>query len=142
MNRGGYYAVLDHQPSLTAEQRALFDRLVPIDDAAPFFPAPFAAAATDVRRSPVAGASRAFDSMLALGALVKVGDDLYRGSQISQIRARLEAFLSERNRMTPAEFRDLLGTSRKYAVPLLEWLDVRGVTIRDGDYRTLRKARG
>jgi selenocysteine-specific elongation factor len=41
--------------------------------------------------------------------------------------------------MTAADFRDLLGTSRKYAVPLLEWLDGRGVTIRSGDYRTLRK---
>jgi selenocysteine-specific elongation factor len=41
--------------------------------------------------------------------------------------------------MTAADFRDLLGTSRKYAVPLLEWLDARGVTIRIDDYRTLRK---
>jgi selenocysteine-specific elongation factor len=41
--------------------------------------------------------------------------------------------------MTAAEFRDILGTSRKYAVPLLEWLDVHGVTIRNGDFRTLRK---
>ena len=43
--------------------------------------------------------------------------------------------------MTAAEFRDMLGTSRKYAVPLLEWLDAHGVTIRNGDYRTLRKRR-
>ncbi len=43
--------------------------------------------------------------------------------------------------MTAAEFRDLIGTSRKYAVPLLEWLDARGVTLRNGDYRTLRKRR-
>ena len=41
--------------------------------------------------------------------------------------------------MTASEFRDLLGTSRKYAVPLLEWLDAHGVTIRNGDYRMLRK---
>jgi selenocysteine-specific elongation factor len=41
--------------------------------------------------------------------------------------------------MTAAGFRDLIGTSRKYAVPLLEWFDAHGVTIRSGDYRTLRK---
>jgi selenocysteine-specific elongation factor len=70
---------------------------------------------------------------------VRVGDDLYRGSQIDEIRARVEALFRERERMTAADFRDVLGTSRKYAVPLLEWLDARAVTIRNGDYRTLRK---
>ena len=37
-----------------------------------------------------------------------------------------------------ARFRDLIGTSRKYAVPLLEWFDAAGITIRNGDVRTLR----
>ena len=77
--------------------------------------------------------------LLARGALVKVGEDLYRGSQIGSVRERVEAHLNENGRMTAADFRDLLGTSRKYAVPLLEWLDARGVTIRIDDYRTLRK---
>ena len=70
---------------------------------------------------------------------MKVGDDLYRGSQIADIRTRVETLLGERERMTAAEFRDLLGTSRKYAVPMLEWLDGHGVTIRSGDFRTLRR---
>ncbi len=37
-----------------------------------------------------------------------------------------------------AAFRDAVGTSRKYAVPLMEWFDATGITIRDGDRRTLR----
>jgi selenocysteine-specific elongation factor len=32
----------------------------------------------------------------------------------------------------------LVGTSRKYAVPLLEWFDAAGVTLRSGDLRVLR----
>ncbi len=39
---------------------------------------------------------------------------------------------------TVAEFRDRLEISRKYAVPLLEWLDRRGVTRREGDRRVVR----
>ena len=70
---------------------------------------------------------------------MKVGDDLYRGTQIDQIRARLESHFRQNELMTAAQFRDLLGTSRKYAVPLLEWMDSQGVTIRDGDFRKLRK---
>jgi selenocysteine-specific elongation factor len=37
--------------------------------------------------------------------------------------------------ITVSAFREALGTSRKYAVPLLEWFDHRGVTRRDGDLR-------
>jgi selenocysteine-specific elongation factor len=37
--------------------------------------------------------------------------------------------------ITVSAFRERLGTSRKYAVPLLEWLDRRGVTRREGDLR-------
>jgi selenocysteine-specific elongation factor len=44
--------------------------------------------------------------------------------------------------MTMAEFRDLLGTSRKFAVPLLEWFDGRGITVRSGDFRMLRMRKG
>jgi len=140
VNRGGYYAALGYRPALTAEQRAFFDNLVAVDEVRAFLPTPFASAAAAVKLARLAGCSKAFDTMLAQGNLVKVGDDLYRGSQIAGIRARVEAHLNENGRMTAAEFRDLIGTSRKYAVPLLEWLDARGVTIRSGDYRTLRRA--
>ena len=40
---------------------------------------------------------------------------------------------------TVAEIRDLLGTTRKYAVPLCEYLDRVGVTRREGDLRYLAK---
>jgi selenocysteine-specific elongation factor len=139
VNRGGYYAAIDHEPSFTAEQRAFFNHLVPVDETHPFLPIPFASAAGAVKLARLVGLPRAFDTMLARGALVKIGDDLYRGSQIAQIRTQVESLLHQRQRMTAAEFRDLLGTSRKYAVPLLEWLDAHAVTIRNGDYRTLRK---
>ena len=89
--------------------------------------------------SRVPGIAKAFDTLLSQGAFVKVGDDLYRGSQIALIHERIASHFCENARMTAAEFRDMLGTSRKYAVPLLEWMDSHGVTIRDGDYRKLRK---
>jgi selenocysteine-specific elongation factor len=138
-NRGGYYATLDHQARLTQEQQAFFDEAMPADRSQPFLPValePFLAA---LRSSGVAGAHKAYDTLLARGAIVKVADALYRGSQIAQIRARVESHFGTHESMTAAEFRDLLGTSRKYAVPLLEWLDARGITVRSGDLRMLRK---
>ena len=42
--------------------------------------------------------------------------------------------------MSAAEVRDLLGTTRKYAVPILEALDREGLTRRVGDMRVLADA--
>lgn len=42
-------------------------------------------------------------------------------------------------RATASEIRELLGTTRRVLIPLLERLDREGVTLRDGDYRTLKK---
>ncbi len=137
--RSGFYAALDFSPSLTEEQQSFFEQLVPVDERQPFIPIPFDDAVRTAKSADLPGANIAFETLLARGVFVKVGDSLYRGSQIAKIRGRLEEFFRRHDRMTAAEFRDLLGTSRKYAVPLLEWLDVRGITLRSGDQRTLRK---
>ena len=140
--RSGYYSLTHFQPRLTSEQRAFFDSVMPIDSAAPLLPAEFAVVAAEVKGSAIAGVARAFDTLLVRGTLVKVGESLYRGSQIEEIHDRIERYVGERGRMTMAEFRDLLQTSRKYAVPLLEWFDGHGITVRNGDYRMLRGRRG
>ena len=40
--------------------------------------------------------------------------------------------------MNAAAFRDLIGSSRKYTIPLLEYFDRVGLTIRIGDMRKLK----
>ena len=40
--------------------------------------------------------------------------------------------------IVPAAVRDRLGISRKYLIPLLEWADGRGITVREGEGRRLR----
>jgi selenocysteine-specific elongation factor len=137
-HRTGYYALPEHTPKLTGEQQAFFEAHVPVDPASPFTPTPLANVVAAVKQSRIAGISKAFDTLLARGALVKVGDELYRGTQIAQVHARVEQFLRANRQMTMAQFRDLIGTSRKYAVPLLEWFDARSITVRSGDYRMLR----
>jgi selenocysteine-specific elongation factor len=41
--------------------------------------------------------------------------------------------------ITPAALRDALGTSRKFVVPLLEWADRRGYTLREGEARRINR---
>jgi selenocysteine-specific elongation factor len=136
--RNGYYAAPGFAPELSAEQRSFFDTVVTLDPANPLVPIPFESVTSALRTAQVRGVQEAYETLLATGALVKVHDAVYRGTQVADVRARVEGVLRKEGTMTMARFRDLIGTSRKYAVPLLEWFDASGITIRNGDIRTLR----
>ena len=136
--RGGYYATPEFVPQLSADQRAFFDRAFAGAGGAELAPVAFEELQTAIRTAKIVGLSQAFETLLTSGALVKVHDAVYRGIQIAGVRDKLEAALRRDKQITMAAFRDLVGTSRKYAVPLLEWFDATGVTIRSGDIRLLR----
>jgi selenocysteine-specific elongation factor len=53
----------------------------------------------------------------------------------TEMRRRVAERLTSGAGLTVAEIRDLLGTTRKYAVPLCEYLDRVGLTRREGDLR-------
>jgi len=75
------------------------------------------------------------------GSVVRVATDLfYLSSTVDQLRAVLKKFLSEKNEISAASVRDLIGSSRKYTIPLLEYFDREGVTIRIGDVRRLKSS--
>jgi selenocysteine-specific elongation factor len=75
------------------------------------------------------------------GTVVRVTTDIYfLRETLETIEQALRERLSEGSDITPAIFRDLFGTTRKYAIPLLEHFDRSGVTVRVGDGRRLRRA--
>jgi selenocysteine-specific elongation factor len=137
-HRSGYYATPEFVPHLAPEQRAFFDRVFAPDPNAPYVPVAFEEVLSALRATKIPGLSLALDTLLASGTLVKVHDAVYRGTQIADIRAKLEAALRRDKQIAMSGFRDLVGTSRKYAVPLLEYFDATGVTIRTGDTRVLK----
>ena len=74
------------------------------------------------------------------GALVKITPDFYiSGRVLGQAQAALTDYVATHEEITAAIFRDLLGISRKTAIPLLEYFDRSGLTVRVGDVRKLRK---
>ena len=74
------------------------------------------------------------------GAVVKVTTDFYlSGPVLEKAKTALVNHLSTAPEISAATFRDLLGVSRKIAIPLLEYFDRTGVTLRVGDVRKLRK---
>jgi selenocysteine-specific elongation factor len=74
--------------------------------------------------------------------IVEIGHGLYLDFDAdAELRRRVGARLAGGATMTMAELRDLLGTTRKFAVPIGEYLDRIGMTQRDGDTRRLGNVR-
>lgn len=55
--------------------------------------------------------------------------------RLAEVEERVLTFLSEHEKLGVADVRDMLGASRKYAIPILEYLDRRKITRREGDFR-------
>jgi len=73
------------------------------------------------------------------GSVERVDQERYALKQaLEEFRRAVEETLRELGTATPAQFRDRLGLTRKYLIPLLEWADRRGITSRKGDTRVLR----
>ena len=73
------------------------------------------------------------------GRTVRINDSLHLDREIlEKVREDLKKHLTEKKEITMAEFRDLAKTSRKYAVPIMEYFDSQKLTQRIGDKRVLR----
>ena len=80
---------------------------------------------------------------LAQGAVVKVSDELYFESRaLLGLKAKLVAHLEAHQALTTPEFKELVGQSRKYVIPLAEYFDREKVTLRVGEKRQLRRGGG
>ena len=79
-----------------------------------------------------------FNLCVLEGKLVFLQENLYLDYEAEhEMRCTVSNALENGKGMTVAEIRDLLKTSRKYAVPFCEHLDKIGTTRRDGDLRFL-----
>ncbi len=69
-------------------------------------------------------------------SVVRVNESIYLSAvAYDKMMHTLKTFFAKKPELTVAEFRDLLNTSRKYALPFLEHLDAAKVTLRLGDAR-------
>ncbi len=77
------------------------------------------------------------------GRIVQVeADRYYERSTVEEMVEKLREELVPRQVYVPAQLRDMLGLSRKYLIPFLEFCDRSGVTERSGEGRVLREAAG
>lgn len=127
----------DHRLALSERQAQLLARVVEVLESFPVDVPPTLELSRLVGIPP-----QAADEILRLGweagMVVRIEDLWYTPKQLEGIRERVRA-LGSKGPFTAAEFRDAVGTSRKYAIPLLEHLDAVGFTRRMGDRRVLER---
>ena len=129
------WALAAHVPALGAADHTALDALRARFTTAPFTP-PSIEEVYKEASLPERVVKDFLDKMLAEGALVRVSREfLFDRDAVAAARAQLLGFIKERGAITVSEFRELIGASRKYALPLLTYFDGLGVTVRDGDLR-------
>jgi selenocysteine-specific elongation factor len=70
--------------------------------------------------------------------LIKISDELvFHRDALDQLRRQLAAYKAKSTKIDVGKFKQLTGVSRKYAIPLLEYLDRERVTRRVGDQREI-----
>jgi selenocysteine-specific elongation factor len=70
--------------------------------------------------------------------LMKVSDELvFHRSALEELRRQMTAFKAKSPKIDVAKFKEMTGVTRKYAIPLLEYLDRERVTKRVGDVREI-----
>jgi selenocysteine-specific elongation factor len=127
----------DFKPKLSVNQRKLKDKIVEAHLAAGFAP-PEPKEFVNQAGGNATALKDIYEVAVAEGFLVKVTEEMYLSTETeTEMRRRVTDRLRNGAGATVAEIRDLLGTTRKYAVPLCEYLDRIGVTKRQGDLRVL-----
>jgi selenocysteine-specific elongation factor len=70
--------------------------------------------------------------------LIKVSDELvFHQSALEELRRQMATYKLKSSKIDVARFKELTAVTRKYAIPLLEYLDRERVTRRVGDMREI-----
>ena len=130
--------IRDHRLELSEEDTRLRDSLNEVYRQAGLAPPALAEALSLAGNASAPHGRRIFQLLIDSGALVKVhGDMFFHRDALDELIRKLRAFAQTEKVIDVAGFKSLTGVSRKYAIPLLEYLDRQHVTRREGDRRVI-----
>ena len=85
-----------------------------------------------------ARAQRFAQMLINSGELIKISDLVFHRSSLEKLKVSIQNYkLQHGPKIDVAAFKDLTGVSRKYAIPLLEFMDRQRITRRNGDVREI-----
>ncbi|MDH7485153.1 MAG: selenocysteine-specific translation elongation factor [Anaerolineae bacterium] len=128
----GAVRMAEHAVRFTPEQQREADALLARFRAQPYAPPTVAEATASV-------GPEVLQALIESNTLTRISEEvLFLTETYEKMVARIMAHLQSEGSITVAQVRDMFGTSRKYALPLMEHLDERRLTRRVGDQRVLR----
>ncbi len=121
--------------SLSADKKLVKENILKVLDKAVFQP-PSKDELAELVSVNTTEAGELLKIMASEKTLMRINDALYISmNNYTNMMDRLKEFFNKKKEMTVGEFRDVLGTSRKYAIPFLEYLDSNRITLRVGEVR-------
>ena len=70
--------------------------------------------------------------------IIRLNEDLlFTVKNFNKLVEDIKKYFQQNDKMTVSDFKNIANTSRKYAVPLLEYLDKKNITYRQENYRKL-----
>lgn len=81
-------------------------------------------------------------SLVSRGQAVRAGELFFAKSAITTLHGKLLVHFATHEKLSTQAFKELTGLSRKFFIPLAEYFDREKVTLRVGDERLLRRAKG
>ncbi|NPD30607.1 selenocysteine-specific translation elongation factor [Eggerthellaceae bacterium zg-1084] len=121
-----------------AAEEQLGQRMLQVLEAAGSTPPALAELFREAQAGDQSLAYRVVNALEHEGRIVRAGKELaFSAAAFAALEQAVRDHLAQHGRATVAELKDAMGVSRKYAVPLVEALDERRVTRREGDVRVL-----
>ncbi len=122
----------EHQIRFTPQQESRIQSLLGKIKAAPYSPPSFKECQAETGEDVLA-------ALIDLGRFVQVAPEVvFRREDYEKMVQELRELVKAQGPVTVAQVRDHFSTSRKYVLAFLEYLDAKGITVRDGDFRRLK----
>lgn len=138
VERKGCLAVPEHREQFNNAEQQLLQNIETMFKSHPFDPPAMQEVADKVRITQQQ-LQRAIRILNEQQRLVRVEQDLYfHAEAVAAAREKLVAYIKENGGLESVKFKYILDTSRKYAIPLLDYFDKIGVTRRMGYTRLLK----
>lgn len=79
-------------------------------------------------------------ALINSGEVIRIDSDFaYHKDAVESVKNKVIDFIKQKKELDVNSFKNILNVSRKYAIPLLEYLDKTGVTVRKGNIRVLKQ---
>ena len=134
---GRYCCLAEFAPKISSEEERLLKQMVAEFEAASFQP-PAVAALKCAASASKSRVGKLIKIATATGELVQISPGIVvHAGRLDELKERMAREIRTRGGLTVADIRTLIDSSRKYVVPLVEYLDKTGFTRRVGDQRVL-----